>query len=140
MVRVLPSLLTKYAPDASRIAQIVTIPQFMNLEVYVDLRMKKAYEQLLDDIARMYTRHTSLSVLYHAARTLHAASQAESLSSSNEARMPTLMEEVVKGMKEACEGMVSFDIMPEVRGGKSGGTHEIRFLKVVCFWFLTTTR
>jgi cohesin complex subunit SA-1/2 len=41
MVHTLPRLLTKYAPDAGRIAEVLQIPPLMNLQVYSELRMLK---------------------------------------------------------------------------------------------------
>ena len=44
MVHTLPRLLTKYAPDAGRIAEVLQIPPLMNLQVYSELRILKVRE------------------------------------------------------------------------------------------------
>jgi hypothetical protein len=41
MADILPRFLTKYAPDAPRVAEVLQILHLMDLNVYIDLRMSK---------------------------------------------------------------------------------------------------
>ncbi|CAG8501715.1 4866_t:CDS:10 [Dentiscutata heterogama] len=103
MVTILPKLLTKYAPDAGRIAEVLRIPLLMNMDVYSDLRIHKAYEVLVDDIVKLYLKHTHPVVLSHAAATFQHMKQYKNFASMTETRLGELQEEVIKTFLGECE-------------------------------------
>ncbi|CAG8501138.1 5108_t:CDS:10 [Ambispora gerdemannii] len=100
MVKVLPRLLTKYAPDAGRIAEVLQIPPLMKLDVYQDLRMSKAYETLVDDVKELFLKHTQPSVLANAAETFRHMANTKILASITETKLGELQEEVVQAFKQ----------------------------------------
>ncbi|CAG8704318.1 11253_t:CDS:10, partial [Racocetra fulgida] len=95
--------LTKYAPDAGRIAEVLRIPILMNLDVYSDLRIHKAYEVLVEDIVKLYLKHTHPVVLSHAATTFQHMRQYKNFASMTETRLGELQEEVIKTFLRECE-------------------------------------
>ncbi|CAI2165090.1 10174_t:CDS:10 [Funneliformis geosporum] len=103
MVHILPRLLTKYAPDAGRIAEVLQIPPLMNLQVYSELRMLKAYELLIDDVKKLFLKHTHLLVLNHAVRTFSHMEAYETFSSITETNLGDLQEIVIQTFIEECE-------------------------------------
>ncbi|CAG8794229.1 30476_t:CDS:2, partial [Racocetra persica] len=103
MVTNLPKFLTKYAPDAGRIAEVLRIPILMNLDVYSDLRIHKAYEVLVEDIVKLYLKHTHPVVLSHAATTFQHMRQYKNFASMTETRLGELQEEVIKTFLRECE-------------------------------------
>ncbi|CAG8765845.1 3133_t:CDS:10, partial [Cetraspora pellucida] len=103
MVTNLPKLLTKYAPDAGRIAEVLRIPILMNLDVYSDLRIHKAYEVLVEDVVKLYLKHTHPVVLSHAAATFQHMKQYKNFTSMTETRFGELQEEVIKTFLRECE-------------------------------------
>ncbi|KAG9307285.1 hypothetical protein G9A89_017113 [Geosiphon pyriformis] len=103
MAKHLPRLLTKYAPDAGRIAEVLQIPILMNLNVYQDLRMTKAYETLVEDIKELFLKHTHPLVLAHAAESLRHMTQSKNLASVTETKLSELQEEVIKTFRKECQ-------------------------------------
>ncbi|CAG8610701.1 5394_t:CDS:10, partial [Ambispora leptoticha] len=100
MVKVLPRLLTKYAPDAGRIAEVLQIPLLMKLDVYQDLRMTKAYETLVDDVKALFLKHTQPLVLANAAETFRHMANIKSLASITETKLVELQEEVIQAFRK----------------------------------------
>ncbi|CAG8580538.1 761_t:CDS:10 [Paraglomus occultum] len=103
MAKLLPRLLTKYAPDAGRIAEVLQIPSIMGVEVYMDLRMNKAFSSLVDDIKKLFLKHTHPLVLAHAAEAIRHIMQYENFASLIETTLSELQEEVVRNFREECE-------------------------------------
>ncbi|RGB24090.1 hypothetical protein C1646_747941 [Rhizophagus diaphanus] len=103
MVHTLPRLLTKYAPDAGRIAEVLQIPPLMNLQVYSELRMLKAYELLIEDVKKLFLKHTHPLVLTHAVRTFSHMETYESFASTTEANLGELQEVVIQTFIEECD-------------------------------------
>ncbi|KAG0252704.1 hypothetical protein BG011_006843 [Mortierella polycephala] len=94
-VDILPQLLLKYGADASRIRSVLVIPQLMPLNVYLDMRMLTTYEELVDEVIKVFKRHSDPSVLHTAAITLRTMQGYEILRSSHEAKIDALGESVV---------------------------------------------
>ncbi|KAG2176292.1 hypothetical protein INT43_005526 [Umbelopsis isabellina] len=85
----LPRLISKYAADGKKITHILVLPQLINLSAYTDLRMSKAYEQLLEDTKKMFMRHTTSTVHLNAALVIKRLTSYESMLSVAE---PVLIE------------------------------------------------
>ncbi|CAG8473952.1 9680_t:CDS:10 [Acaulospora colombiana] len=103
MITVLPRLLTKYAPDAGRIAEVLQIPQMMDLSVYSDLRMQKAYELLVEDVKKLFLKHTHSVVLVNASATFQYMRQFKNFASTVETSLGELQDEVTKNFLDECE-------------------------------------
>ncbi|CAJ0899220.1 10640_t:CDS:10 [Entrophospora sp. SA101] len=102
MVNLLPRFLTKYAPDAGRIAETLQILPLMNVNVYSDLRMTNAFEKLVEDIKKLFLKHTHSLVLERASVVFQYLTQYESFKSTTEANLSELQEEVIKTFQEEC--------------------------------------
>ncbi|KAG0201931.1 hypothetical protein BGX28_005396 [Mortierella sp. GBA30] len=89
-IDVLPQLFLKYGVDADRIRSIVIIPQLIPLNVYLDLRMLSAYEELVDEVIKVFKKHTDPSVLHTVATTLRTMQGYEILRSSHEGKIDAL--------------------------------------------------
>ncbi|KAG0363151.1 hypothetical protein BG005_002666 [Podila minutissima] len=94
-VGVLPQLFLKYSVDSSRIRSVLVIPQLMPLNVYVDMRMTTAYEELVDEVIKVFKKHTDPSVLHTAAVTLRTIQGCEILRASHEPKIDALSSHVI---------------------------------------------
>ncbi|KAF9389706.1 hypothetical protein CPB97_010786 [Podila verticillata] len=94
-VGVLPQLFLKYSVDSSRIRSVLVIPQLMPLNVYVDMRMTTAYEELVDEVIKVFKKHTDSSVLHTAAVTLRTIQSCEILRASHEPKIDSLSSHVI---------------------------------------------
>ncbi|KAG0242747.1 hypothetical protein B0O80DRAFT_157373 [Mortierella sp. GBAus27b] len=92
---IIPQLFLKYGVDASRIRPVLVISQVIPLNVYIDLRIVPAYEELVDDVIKIFKRHSDPSVLSAAALTLRTMQSYEMLRSSHETRIEALGMSVV---------------------------------------------
>ena len=69
-IATLPQLLHKYLPDHEKMANLLVIPQYFDLEIYTTSRQEKALESLLRLIQEAVDKHTDNDVLETAAQTL----------------------------------------------------------------------
>ena len=69
-IATLPQLLHKYLPDDEKMANLLTIPQYFDLEIYTTSRQEKALESLLKLVQEAVDKHTDTDVLETAAQTL----------------------------------------------------------------------
>ncbi|KAI9025109.1 hypothetical protein CLU79DRAFT_834226 [Phycomyces nitens] len=104
LVQVLPSLLTKHSDNASRMVQLVSIPQLMNLSVYLELRMSKEYEDLLESLMKVFLRATIPELLKNCAESLKHIADAAYLEDVNRAQLVELQERVVGQVRDSCRG------------------------------------
>uniref|UniRef100_A0A4W4H0H9 Cohesin subunit SA n=1 Tax=Electrophorus electricus TaxID=8005 RepID=A0A4W4H0H9_ELEEL len=65
----LPMLLSKYQADAEKVANLLQIPQFFDLEVYSSGRMEKHLDALLKQIRLVVEKHTETEVLEACSKT-----------------------------------------------------------------------
>ena len=66
----LPQLLHKYLPDPEKMANLLVIPQYFDLEIYTTSRQEKALESLLRLVQEVVDKHSDTDVLETAAQTL----------------------------------------------------------------------
>ncbi|KAI7907039.1 uncharacterized protein BX663DRAFT_548130 [Cokeromyces recurvatus] len=104
LVQVLPKLLSKHLDDSNRLTQLVTLPSLMNLNVYLELRAEKEYEDLLQILVRVYLGAISTDLLTNCADSLQYMTKNTSLSEFNHIHLSDLKEAVVNQVREACNG------------------------------------
>ncbi|TDL19464.1 hypothetical protein BD410DRAFT_773910 [Rickenella mellea] len=101
LIKSLPSLFTKHQTDESRIADVLLIPEIMNLEMYLEMRMITAYEALWDDITKQFLSHSTPTVLSHAMSAIRHLMSATSLSNTNSAKILELEDELSSSLRDA---------------------------------------
>lgn len=69
-IQTLPPLLKKYLPDPEKIANLLVIPQYFDLEIYTTSRQEKNLDALLMLIQEIVDKHSEKSVLEACAITL----------------------------------------------------------------------
>ncbi|KAG0342704.1 hypothetical protein BG004_005605 [Podila humilis] len=89
-VNALPRLFLKYSVDPIRIRSVLVIPQLMPLNVYVDMRMNTAFEEMVDEVIKVYKKHTDTSVLQTAAITVRTIQSCEIMRVSHESKIDAL--------------------------------------------------
>ncbi|KAI8391760.1 uncharacterized protein BYT42DRAFT_557996 [Radiomyces spectabilis] len=102
LVQVLPTLLKKHSDDAIKMMHLVTVPQLMNLNVYVELRMEESYKELLQGLIKIYGGGTLPDLLLNCAQSLQHMFDTVGLAEINEACLPELLEKVMNQVRDAC--------------------------------------
>merc|ERR1712045_248241 len=69
-IQTLPHLLHKYLPDAEKIANLMVIPQYFDLDIYTTSRQEKNLDRLLSLIQEIVEKHSEKEVLEACAKTL----------------------------------------------------------------------
>ena len=69
-ITTLPQLLHKYLPDPEKMANLLVIPQYFDMEIYTTSRQEKALESLLRLVQEVVDKHSDTDVLETAAQTL----------------------------------------------------------------------
>lgn len=104
MIPALPRLFAKYQTDAPRIADVLLIPQVMDLDMYLEVRAISAYESLWDDISRQFLRHVEPTLLKHAVEALRCLVATQTLSNTNATKSSALEEQLVTALRETASG------------------------------------
>ncbi|KFP88184.1 Cohesin subunit SA-2, partial [Apaloderma vittatum] len=68
-IMVLPQLLAKYSTDAQKVANLLQIPQYYDLDVYITGHLEKHLDALLREVKDIVTQHSDMSVLEASSRT-----------------------------------------------------------------------
>ncbi|XP_069502525.1 cohesin subunit SA-3 [Ambystoma mexicanum] len=71
LILVLPQLLAKFSPDTEKVAVLLRLPHFLELEIYCTSRLEKYLELLLKQIQEIVEKHTDNEVLEASARALY---------------------------------------------------------------------
>ena len=104
LVQSLAKLLPKHLDDTNCMTQLVTLPTLMNLNVYVELRAEKEYENLLETLTRVYLGGILTDLLVNCADSLQHLSKNTSLNELNQLHLGELKDAVVNQVREACSG------------------------------------
>ncbi|KAJ3180044.1 hypothetical protein HDU87_002267 [Geranomyces variabilis] len=83
LIKFLPKLVSRYSheyagPGQRRAAEIAILMRHLDVGMYREMRMMKAYETLFDDVKRMFLKHSDRDVLTECARTLRYLTGIES--------------------------------------------------------------
>ncbi|XP_015484294.1 cohesin subunit SA-2-like isoform X2 [Parus major] len=76
-IMVLPQLLAKYSTDAQKVANLLQIPQYYDLDVYSTGHLEKHLDALLREIKDIVAKHSDMSVLEASSRTYHVLCREE---------------------------------------------------------------
>ncbi|NXB34605.1 STAG2 protein, partial [Eulacestoma nigropectus] len=70
-IMVLPQLLAKYSTDAQKVANLLQIPQYYDLDVYSTGHLEKHLDALLRELKDIVAKHSDMSVLEASSRTYY---------------------------------------------------------------------
>ncbi|NWQ80065.1 STAG2 protein, partial [Columbina picui] len=70
-IMVLPQLLAKYSADAQKVANLLQIPQYYDLDVYRTGHLEKHLDALLREVKDIVAKHSDLTVLEASSRTYY---------------------------------------------------------------------
>ncbi|NXK73360.1 STAG2 protein, partial [Amazona guildingii] len=70
-IMVLPRLLAKYSTDAQKVANLLQIPQYYDLDVYSTGHLEKHLDALLREMKDIVAKHSDMSVLEASSRTYY---------------------------------------------------------------------
>ncbi|NXB73108.1 STAG2 protein, partial [Donacobius atricapilla] len=76
-IMVLPQLLAKYSTDAQKVANLLQIPQYYNLDIYSTGHLEKHLDALLREIKDIVAKHSDMSVLEASSRTYYVLCREE---------------------------------------------------------------
>ncbi|KAI8097408.1 uncharacterized protein BX664DRAFT_326308 [Halteromyces radiatus] len=102
LIQILPKLLRKYGDDLNRLAQLIQVPQLVNLDVYLELRMEESYKELLHHLCKLYTTITLPDLLQTCISSLQHMMKASFLSDTSDPLMKNLQETIVNQVRDAC--------------------------------------
>ncbi|XP_069775856.1 cohesin subunit SA-2-like isoform X2 [Narcine bancroftii] len=71
LIVIIPQLLAKYSADAEKVANLLLIPSFFDLDVYCSKRQEKYLDLLLKQIRDIVEKHTEMEVLEACSRAYY---------------------------------------------------------------------
>lgn len=104
LVPALPTLLSRFSAESSRIADLLLLVQYMELDVYNESQNQHAFETLWDDIVAHLVRHSQPWVLHNAAEALQRLAAAPAAVGTKEAKVAALRDEVLTPLETALDG------------------------------------
>ncbi|KAI0634280.1 hypothetical protein C8Q77DRAFT_1110838 [Trametes polyzona] len=104
LIKGLPQLFVKHQTDEKRISDVLLIPQLMNLDMYLEMRMMTAYSSLWEDVTKQFLSHSSPVVLANAVAAIRRMMDATSLSKTNSAKILELEDELSTSLRDAIAG------------------------------------
>ncbi|KAJ1301134.1 hypothetical protein OPQ81_003546 [Rhizoctonia solani] len=111
LMKALPRLFAKVQTDEKRVGDVLLLPQYMNLDMYVELRETPAYEQLWNDVTKQFFSHSSPTVLRHAASVIQQFTQTTSLANTNAIKILELEDELANLVRQLLAGREELDIV-----------------------------
>ncbi|CAE6434925.1 unnamed protein product, partial [Rhizoctonia solani] len=111
LMKALPRLFAKVQTDEKRVGDVLLLPQYMNLDMYVELRETPAYEQLWNDVTKQFFSHSSPTVLRHAVSVIQQFTQTTSLANTNALKILELEDELATSVRQLLAGREELDIV-----------------------------
>ncbi|KAF8513560.1 hypothetical protein BU17DRAFT_95252 [Hysterangium stoloniferum] len=110
LIKGLPRLFAKHQTDPNRVADVLVMPQLMNLDMYLEMRMIPAYENLWDDIIKQFTSHSSPITLSQATSAIQHLTSTTLLANTNTSKNTELEEELSTSLRDAIAGREELDV------------------------------
>ncbi|KDQ56870.1 hypothetical protein JAAARDRAFT_36349 [Jaapia argillacea MUCL 33604] len=110
LIKALPRLFVKHQTDENRIADVLLLPQLMNLDMYLEMRMITAYASLWDDVTKQFLSHSSPKVLTRAVSTIAHLMNATSLSNTNSTKILELEDELSTSLRDLVGGREELEV------------------------------
>ncbi|CAE6479177.1 unnamed protein product [Rhizoctonia solani] len=111
LMKALPRLFAKVQTDEKRVGDVLLLPQYMSLDMYVELRETPAYEQLWNDVTKQFFSHSSPTVLRHAVSVIQQFTQTTSLANTNAIKILELEDELATSVRQLLGGREELDIV-----------------------------
>ncbi|KAG8960843.1 hypothetical protein FRC05_006541, partial [Tulasnella sp. 425] len=109
LIKSLPQLFAKHQADERRISEVILIPQVMNLDLYAEMGLNKAYETLWDEVIKHFLSHSSPIVIRNATITISRLLTTSSMFGENEAKIAQLEEELSTSLRDVVAGRDDLD-------------------------------
>ncbi|NWS38056.1 STAG2 protein, partial [Probosciger aterrimus] len=104
-VMVLPQLLAKYSTDAQKVANLLQIPQYYDLDVYSTGHLEKHLDALLREVKDIVAKHSDMSVLEASSRTYYVLCSEEiAIYSQVDHARSQLIDELMGQLNQLLEG------------------------------------
>ncbi|TIA69903.1 hypothetical protein E3P91_03380 [Wallemia ichthyophaga] len=106
----LPSLFSKHQAIPSRIADLLSLPRYMQLTLYLDMRMESEFESLYNEICQQLQKHSLPSVLEAATDSIFALNDAGVFVHISERNLNALVYNLTLALKTLVAGQEIEDV------------------------------
>ncbi|NXE21245.1 STAG2 protein, partial [Ardeotis kori] len=104
-ITVLPQLLAKYSTDAQKVANLLQIPQYYDLELYSTGHLEKHLDAFLREVKDIVAKHSDISVLEASSRTYYILCSEEiSIYSQVDRALTELIDELMGQLNQLLDG------------------------------------
>ncbi|KFQ75539.1 Cohesin subunit SA-2, partial [Phaethon lepturus] len=104
-IMVLPQLLAKYSTDVQKVANLLQIPQYYDLDVYSTRHLEKHLDALLREVKDIVTKHSDMSVLEASSRTYYIlCSEKIAIYNQVDCARTQLIDELMGQLNQVLEG------------------------------------
>ncbi|KAJ7420830.1 Cohesin subunit SA-2 [Willisornis vidua] len=122
-IAVLPQLLAKYSTDAQKVANLLQIPQYYDLDVYSTGHLEKHLNALLREVKDIVAQHSDMSVLEASSRTYYILCREEiAIYSQVDCARTQLIDELMEQLNQLLNCFWQKEDMNSM--GKGEGTGE----------------
>ncbi|NXE05670.1 STAG2 protein, partial [Lophotis ruficrista] len=104
-IKVLPQLLAKYSTDAQKVANLLQIPQYYDLDLYSMGHLEKHLDTFLREVKDIVAKHSDISVLEASSRTYYILCNEEiSIYSQVDRALTELIDELMRQLNQLLDG------------------------------------
>ncbi|XP_067997205.1 cohesin subunit SA-2-like isoform X1 [Melanerpes formicivorus] len=104
-IMVLPQLLAKYSTDAQKVANLLQIPQYYDLDIYTTGHLEKHLDDLLREVKDIVTKHSDMSVLEASSKTYRVLCSEEiAIYSQADHARTQLVDELMEQLSQLLDG------------------------------------
>ncbi|KAK0568014.1 cohesin complex subunit [Tilletia horrida] len=110
----MPRFFAKYKTDATRIAEILLVPQVIKLDVFLESNGMTEFAALWDNIVDQFVRHTESGLLKNAADTMRSLNAAKGFGETNSAKLGGLQDQLLASFRGAAQDLdVEQDVLTD---------------------------
>ncbi|KAH9454295.1 hypothetical protein Pst134EB_014389 [Puccinia striiformis f. sp. tritici] len=111
MINLLPKLWSKFMSDPVKLTEVFRIPKLMSLNMYLDLRMVSAFEDMWDTMIKQYLKQQDIGLIQVISSTIsHVLNDSKSLEHINEPKILKLHEALTSSLIDLTTNDSSIDL------------------------------
>ncbi|CAH7682287.1 expressed protein, partial [Phakopsora pachyrhizi] len=104
MIDLLPKLWSKFSTDPIRLAEISRVPKFLSLNLYLDLRMVSAFEEMWDTLTKEYLKQQRMEAIQAISTAIdHVSTKSKSLKHISESKIKNLDDALMLNLLDMTE-------------------------------------
>ncbi|MBW0488616.1 hypothetical protein O181_028331 [Austropuccinia psidii MF-1] len=110
MINLLPKLFSKFMTDPVRLSEVFRIPKLLYLNMYLDLRMVSAFEEVWETLIKQYMKQHRIETIHVISSTIvHVSTNTKSLDHINQSKITKLYDSLMSALLQSTTNKTDLD-------------------------------